>query len=165
MLKSGEIIFNKKEKKESKKIINDEKKLGGLIKTTQEVLFEASSVFPFDLFPDEIAIQRNKIDIINREFFASEELHTVLIENIVFVEADVTMILASVKLMEKQNTQNVMSVKYLSKKNAIKARNIIQGLILALEDGLDISDIPKEKLVLELERLGNTRESRLSNPK
>ena len=38
-------------------------------KVTKTVHFSAKSVFPFDLFPDEIRIDENKVDIIHSQFF------------------------------------------------------------------------------------------------
>ena len=55
--------------------------LGDLIKKSQSVLLKISSTFPFDLFPDSLVVDENKVSIIHRDFM-TEHVHSILIEDI-----------------------------------------------------------------------------------
>ena len=39
-----------------------------------ETLFTFSTAFPFDFFPDDVVLDRFKINVIKRDFFATERI-------------------------------------------------------------------------------------------
>lgn len=128
--------------------------LFGVTMNSHDVLFKASNVFPFNLFPDTICIDREKLTIINRFFFRVAKITSVPIRDILSVEADVGPFFGSIYMTSRYFFTNPTSINFLWKKDAIKMQRILQGYIIANEQSINCSDIPKEQLVVFLEDLG-----------
>jgi hypothetical protein len=93
-------------------------------------LMKIHSVFPFDLFPNTIALQKNKIDIIHRHFFFTKEVFTVFINDIrtIRIHSGPFFATLSFELKGMTEEQNPEPISFLRKKNAHK----IRGLALKL---------------------------------
>lgn len=133
----------------------DEKKLGGLLEQSNDLIFKTSTVFPFVFFPDDLLIDFTKVTAIKRRFFASEEASSILIENIADVIVDSAPFFASIIINDQFYVQNSIEVHYLKKKDAYRVRHIIMGLMIAYERGIDFSKIDRNTLASSLEELGN----------
>ncbi len=123
------------------------------------VLFKATAVFPFDFFPDNLSVDKNKVNIVYKEFFASEDIHSILIKNIKDIEIETSPFFATIKIVPDGYPASPIRITYLKKKEAIKARRIIQGLMTCYKEGIDLAKIKSNSLIQKIEDLGQTRES------
>lgn len=139
--------------------ISEQQKLENLIKKSQNVLFEASSIALFDLFPDKLVIDENKINILTREFIESERIYSIPISKVVDVEVETTPFSATLKITHGDFKEQPVIIKDLDPDKAIKARRIIQGLIIGQGEQIDFSKIKTKDLVKKLEELGKTTET------
>ncbi len=146
--------------KESDKVrIASEQKLESLVKQApSSVLFKISTIFPFKFFPTTLIIRANKIDIINMLFFASETIHTTMIDDITDVTVETSLFFATMKITDKGYHDQLITIEYLDKSAAMKARRIIQGLIAAKAEKIDPTKIDPNKLVEQAELLGKARD-------
>lgn len=186
MLTSGQIIFNhpseligkrgnSKPQKNSTKTPAQEKapsnqgnknqkpsnqeQLEGLIEKYRTVLYKLSSVFPFDLFPDEITVTENRVNIINREFFGSEQIYNILIKDIADVNIETNPFFATIKMYDARRRERPpLKVSFLKKEDALEARTIIQGLISGTAQGIDFSKFDPEELVKKIKELSKASE-------
>src|SRR4051812_47022192 len=74
---------------ETKRSLHKQKsqgKLDKLLNRTDEKLLRISTVFPFTIFPHQIVIDINKVNVIFRTFFFSQHIHSVVIDDIADVE-------------------------------------------------------------------------------
>src|SRR5690348_14171043 len=116
----------------------EKEKLQSLIDKPQKPLLVISTVFPFDFFPDTLVIETIKVHLISRHFFASEQIHSFLVKGIADVFVETGPIFATLNILlqmvtrENQQTQ----IKNLWKHDAVKARDIIQGLIIASRENI-----------------------------
>lgn len=124
----------------------------------QRVLFKTSSVFPFDLFPDEITVDMNQVNIVIRVFFWSERRHSILIKDISDVLVDTGPFFATIKLIDFGFKENSIDINWLKRGDAIKLRQIIQGLMAIVRQGIDLSQISTDYISREVEQLGKTTE-------
>lgn len=143
-------------KEEAKDKAQNDQKLEKLLDKSSNVLIKLSSIWPFDLFPKDIIVDTNKINIIYREFFFSERQRSILLKNVTDVFVDLDLWFASMKLIDRSYAENVLVIKYLPKADAIKARRIIQGLIVAVQNGIDLNTINSTELLSKIEELGKT---------
>ncbi len=91
------------------------------------------SVFPFDLFPDTISLQKDKIDITHRPFFFTKEVFTVFINDIRTIRITSGPFFATLSfelkgMMEKQNPE---PISFLRKKSAQKIRKMALNLCVS----------------------------------
>jgi hypothetical protein len=129
-------------------------KMDDLVDLSRRVLFKTTSVFPFEFFPDEIVIDPYKVNIVSREFFASERIHSIAIKEISDVLIDTGPFFAALKIIDKNFIENTIVVRYLKKQEALKARRIIQGIMIANKEELDIAKLEVDELAEKAEEIG-----------
>lgn len=120
------------------------------------VLFRTKTVFPFDFFPDDLVIDSEKVSVIIRDFFGSAQIHSVPIKHISDLSVDHSLFFATLHILPGRVFQNqVMSIRHLKKRDAIRARNIIQGLIIADRENVAVDSIIHSiEGIKELEEMG-----------
>ena len=142
---------------QAKSAIDSEmQKFTTVLNASEKILFKTSSVFPFDLFPDEITIDECKINIVFHEFFLSEDIHSITIDMIKDVKVEHGPFFASLKIVPDGYPGQPLEVRYLKKEDAIKARRIVQGLIVARKQGLDPAKLDFYDFINKIESLGAT---------
>ena len=129
-------------------------KLIGMAVQSHDILFKANTAFPFNLFPDTVTVDREKLTMANRIFFLTAKITSVPIRDILNVEADVGPFFGSVHLTSRYFFTNPRSVNFLHRHDALDLQRLVQGYILAHEQHLDCSKMNKEQLVTLLEDLG-----------
>ncbi len=129
-------------------------KLADVAINAQDVLLEAHTVFPFNLFPDTIKINREKIILIERTFFRVAKVKNIQLHDIQTIEADVGPFFGSLSITTKQNFNTVFKIHYLTRKDAMDAQRIIQGFVVAIQKELEYSSISTSELKALLESLG-----------
>lgn len=131
-------------------------RLEDLIDKTQPLLRIRTSI-PLDPFPNEIVIDANKVSIIYRYFFASENIHSVFIKDISDVLVETSLIFSTLKIVDVGFTENSIDINYLKTKDALKARRIIQGLVVAQKNGIDLSKCEQSEIADKVEELGSVK--------
>ncbi|MEK7092211.1 MAG: hypothetical protein AAB907_01145 [Patescibacteria group bacterium] len=135
---------------------SNNEKLDMLLKGSQRILLKASSVFPFDFFPDELTIDENKVNIIFHPFFFSKDVHSIMIEMIRDIEVETGPFLAVLKLVPDGYPGHALELRYLKRNDALKARRIIEGLMVARRHGIDPSKLDSPDFLKQIETLGKT---------
>lgn len=132
------------------------KKFENLVtKNSTKTLLQIKSAKPLDFFPAHITIDINKVNISKRDYFFSRHLHTIPVENIQDVFVEMTPFFATIKVIDKGYVENTIEVPFLKKEDAKKVRRVVQGLITAYKEGVDLASLPDEDLVAKLEILGD----------
>lgn len=129
-------------------------KLAEASRKSHEILFKANTVFPFTLFPDTMTLDREKLTIAKRSFFSSAKITSTPIRDILSVEANLGPFFASLRMSSRYFVRNPYTINYLWRKDAVNLQNLLQGYIIAHEEGLDCTKIDKNELVNLLRRLG-----------
>lgn len=129
-----------------------------LVKASNHTLFKISSVFPFDLFTDEIGIEITQINVIKRFFFSTAHLQTIPIKNVADVFVQTSLFFASLRIIDSSYIENSIQIDNLKKDEACTARIIIQGLVVANKEGIDLAKIPEDILMKDIENLGKTQD-------
>lgn len=144
-------------------------KMNAIIKNISQkddvILFKAKTVFPFDFFPDTIIIDTIKISIITKTFFASQQVVTVSIKDLVDVELETAFFLSNVVIsyLPKVDTPTGMikphehRVDLLKNTDAMRIKNILKGIQLAQREGIDVAKIKPEELTEFIEKVGTIK--------
>lgn len=126
-------------------------KLEELAKRGERELLRIKTVFPFILFPDELIIDENKITIVIRQFFKTKNVRSILHKDIANVNMQTSLFFATIAITDQYFSKNPVQVKYLKKNEATLARQMIQGLMVAHTQKVEVSqlniDEAKEKLI------------------
>jgi|SRR5688572_14072325 len=132
-----------------------QRKLTQAVEGTRQTLFEATTVFPFTLFPDTVVIDREKLTVTHRVFFQVAEVMSIRIEDILNVTADVGPFFGSLKISTRFfNTKKPYKVNYLWRGDAMRIKRIMQGYIIARQKDIDCSAFSSKELADMLDKLG-----------
>lgn len=147
---------HEKDKKDSNKSSenSEEKKLKEVIKESKNTLVESKTVFPFTLFPSSITVDRHKLTIVHRSFNA-EQVVSVPIENIKNIRADLGPLFGSLTITSDHFINNTQELNFLKKDDAKKIQKLVQGVIVAVGEEIDISKVKASRLKGYLENLGD----------
>jgi hypothetical protein len=143
-------------------IINSENPLTRLRKLagqSQKVYLTIKTMYPFDLYPDTLTIDSNKVNIITKELFGSANVHSILIEDITNLSVNTGLFSASLEIIDSGNLRYpiIYTVKRLRIHEAKLARRLIQGLISAKREGIDLSTCEGKDVLECLNILGHAQ--------
>lgn len=133
--------------------LGEETKIIKLAEKQDVILFKAKTVFPFTLFPDRIIIRPDRIDLIIGEFFHSRYTKTILLADIISVEIGTIPFLASITII----TTEPITISNFKQKDAIKIKEILDGLKAASRQDIDIAGI-KPRILPKIEKAGKLPE-------
>jgi hypothetical protein len=119
-----------------------------------DILYKATTVFPFTLFPDTITIDREKVSIANRFFFRVAQIHSIRVDDILSVEGNVGPFFGSIRVTSKYFVKSPRVINFLSRDDTTNVQRILQGYTIARQKEIDCSKIPTKELITMLEELG-----------
>jgi len=127
--------------------------LNQAIEGSQDVLAIVNTVSP--IFPDTITVDRAKLTITQRKFFATGDVMSIRIEDILNATATLGPFFGTVKIVSRVMSGEKPYVTNLMWRNdAVHLKRIIQGYIIALQRQIDCSKLPTNELVAKLDKLG-----------
>lgn len=120
------------------------------------ILFKTKTVFPFDFFPSDLIIDSEKVSIIMRVFFGSGQIHCIPIKNITDLSLEHSIFLATIHILPGRVFQNqVLTLGHLKREDALKARNLIQGLMIIDRENINLNNtIHNKEWIDEIEAIG-----------
>jgi hypothetical protein len=135
-----------------------ERELAKAVGSSNEVLAQAGTIFPFTLFPDKVVIDRTQITIAHRSFFAVGDVTSIRIEDVLNVDAIVGPFFGSLKIYTRFfNTPKPYRINWLWRHDALRIKRILQGYLVASKKGVDCSVLETGELATMLDELGKGR--------
>lgn len=131
-------------------------KLDTLVHNGTKHLFEIKTVWPFDFFPDRLVIDPLKISYVHREFFFEEETKCILIENMGHILVSSGPIFSTLTIVDIIFSPNTILMKPVFKQEAIKAQNILHGLLVSKREHIDTTKVSTLDGISALEQLGRS---------
>ncbi len=128
-------------------------KMSEISKSRTDVLFQARTVFPFDLFPKVLTISSTKIEAKLNSFFYTYSTVTIPLQDIANVELNSSLFFSTLNVINIRS-KDPLVMRFLWNRDAIKGKKLINGLLIAQESGVDVSVIEPKKLLPQLEGLG-----------
>jgi len=138
--------------------MNDTKeteKLVTMMEADQLPLVSVSTVFPFDLFPNKIVVDRSKITLVRNTFFFTHQVESFMIKDLMSVIVESSLFFATIKLVDRFFTDDPTEIRYLFKSDAEKIRTVVHGLMIAASGDVNVEKVPRGVLVDNLEKLGS----------
>jgi hypothetical protein len=128
-------------------------KLEQAIQGSNQVLASATTVLA--LFPDKMIVDRAKVTIIKRQFFRMAEVMSIRIEDILNATSTVGPFLGTVSIVSRVlNDEQTARIGKFWRADAKRLKRVIQGYVIALERGIDCSQLGTQELSEMLEKLG-----------
>lgn len=122
-------------------------------------LFKLSTFWPLKFFPVHIAIEKERVVIIFREFMKSGQIISLTCNILQEVAVESGPLFSTLKLTTNKPLEPILAVKYLKKKDAIKACRMIQGLIIACKNDIKLDSGNPKALANKIEELGKIQEA------
>lgn len=128
-------------------------KLQLLVGQSEDVIFCATTIFHFRFDRYELIIDRAKITVIKRLFLLADNITSIGLSDVLSVKLSAGQIFGSLILKARYADQPI-AINYLSHKKAFRAKQIIEGLIVATNKGIDLDRIPMDELTSEIIKIG-----------
>jgi hypothetical protein len=123
------------------------------IEGSNQVLASATTVLA--IFPDTMIVDRAKVTIIKRQFFRMAEVMSIRIEDVLNATSTVGPFLGTVSITSRVlNDEQTASIGKFWRSDAKRLKRVLQGYVIALERGIDCSQLETEELSVMLEKLG-----------
>lgn len=103
------------------------------------------AVFPFDLFPEEIIVDRFKIDVIKKDFFFTQNVITIPLSGTVTVNVYKSLFFSSVEIHDP-STGVKAKVTTLTAHDAEQFRKLILGLVVGIRQGINFMGMTNEEV-------------------
>jgi len=116
------------------------------------VLARFKSVFPFEIFPDELVVEEKRIIWIHRFGPGMCEVLTLLPTDINRVEASSGPLFGHLHISTLRHDVEIL-MERLTRKNTFKARDLIEGLVVVAKQNLEIEGKSAEEKIDFLTRL------------
>lgn len=118
------------------------------------VLAKFRGVWPFDFFPDEVIIDKQAVTIVRHWFFGVGQKITCHFDDLVNAEVNVGPFFGSLNIYSKYFTDGVEHVKWFSAGDARRIHAILQGLLIAKKEGVDLKSVPNDEILGKLYEIG-----------
>ncbi len=126
-------------------------------------LLRADSVFPFTIFTDTIIIDTTKISISKKQLFATEYITTIPFKDLSDVNLQTYLFLGTVTLKYMpqsaspgMNNPVIVKIPNLKRKDAVKAKNILKGALVAKAEEIDIAKLSPKEIEEVLHKFGQS---------
>lgn len=129
-----------------------------LAEKSRQIVIQVSAVFPFDVFPDTIIVDINKVEIIHRSFFMTESVLRLLYADIRTVIVSSGPLFSALMIETSLYPKNIDPIGYLHRADAIRTCRIIMGLVMCEREKIDVTRISTVHLAHYLEEIGRARE-------
>jgi hypothetical protein len=139
-------------------------KLAKLADKTENILFEASTVFPFTLFPDTVIIDRTKVTVVIRNFFYTKRYFSLLLEDVRVAHVSTIPFFGTLTIEMKglELRDYKKDIHFLRRGDAVRAQRIITGLITAREEeGVDLTVLSDAEVARLAEDIGMAQEEKI----
>ena len=141
------------EQREVGEVIKEVDKLNKIVTESNHIIYELSSVFPFQLFPDKVIIDENKITIARKELFF-KRVYSIMYDDILTVRVNRGILFAAIEFKVKRFGKNIRPITYLSPKDAAMAKKYIVALVEAKKAKIDMSKLSVDQIREKLEEIG-----------
>lgn len=139
--------------------MNNSNKLERLSDLSSSLLFSCRTVFPFTLFPDTITVDKIKVSVIQKIFFFSGSVQSILIKDIRFVQLSTSILFGTIKIEMIGYVENPPPINFLSKKDAVKLHNIITGLLVTKAENIDLDELSRKNVVKAVKKIGSLHQN------
>lgn len=119
-----------------------------------EILFRVKTVFPFQIFPSFLTIKAERVEFAHHHIFGKVS-QSASISDIKSVSFSSNLLLASILLLYNSPLPTTIEIHNVSIPAAQKAVNIIEGLVVSHKKNVEVSSIPKNVVVEQVDKIGD----------
>jgi hypothetical protein len=127
-------------------------------------LLRTQSVFPFTIFTDTLIIDTTKVTIAKKQLVATEYIITIPLKDISDVTVQTVLFLATLTISYMPQaassgggTPVEVRIPNLNRSDAINAKNILKGVLVADAEEINIADLSPEEVADVLQKFGKSK--------
>jgi hypothetical protein len=126
-----------------------------VVQQVQANLMEVSAIFPFQLFPDKIIVDRIKVTLITRDTIFHEKIFPIHIEDIKTVTVSTNLFFGTITFDITGYENNPGSIKALPKTGAKDITRLIMGINTLKRTGVKVEELSDEELKAKALEVGH----------
>lgn len=131
------------------------KQLDEVVSDSQDILISVRTAFPFDIFPDSVAVDRTQVTITHRTFFWMGGITSIRIQDILNVTVNVGPFFGLLRVSTRFfDPDRPYEVRMLWRSDALRLKSVINGLVVAYKESVDASRVGSVELLDKAAELG-----------
>lgn len=127
------------------------KKLSTLAQVDVAPLLRVRTVFPLRFFPCTITLDRTRITVKNQTFFFSQQVQNLLLTNVMAVAVEEAGPFATFVIQDILPVTEDIRVGPLWRSDAHALRKMVDALLIALKQNIDVSQVTNNDLMSQLQ--------------
>ncbi len=140
------VVEQLKQVKEAKKQLSE-------MAVGSKIIYKARSAFPFQLFPDEVVVETDKITVIHRSLWF-KTVSPIPLDNMMSVTITRGILFASMSFEITGFETNPGDISHLWPSDAALAKRYILGLIQARKQQIDLTHVTPDDIREHVEEIG-----------
>lgn len=116
------------------------------VSARNETLCEIQAVFPFQLFPDSIILDRFKVNVVKRDFIASERITTIPLSGSISVKVNKSPFFSTVEISDS-NTGASTKVTHLPNEGAMHFKELVEGIVVGINQGVSFMSMSRDEIL------------------
>lgn len=120
-----------------------------------EFLYKFKSLFPFELFPDEVILDKLKITIIQREAIIYKRVTTIPLTGTVNVQISRGILTSQISIIETSTLkQEEVIIKHVLNSDAARFHQIVEGIVIGMRQGINFIEMNKDETLTSAKKWG-----------
>lgn len=103
-----------------------------------EILYEATTLFPFDFFTDNIKLTNESL-VVTENYIIGSRTTTFLIKDILNVELNTSLLMSTLTIVRTMTPQPPYKIRNVPNAQAERLKNLIQGLLVLKNDQVELA--------------------------
>lgn len=124
------------------------------INEVNETLLRFSAIFPFELFPDEVILDRMKISVIKKDFILSKRIITIPLTGTLNVEVSKGPLTSQIVIADTASGLNSVRVKNILYTDALYLQRLVEGIVVGIKQGINFMGMSREELLASASKWG-----------
>lgn len=137
---------------------DDIQTVNDLVKKSNRRIISISSLFPWDIFPNTIAVEESRVTFKFNQFLSSQS-HSIDIKDISNVFIESSLFFATLEVVSRTYIQNDTKIGNLNKTEAKKVQRIIEGLRTFAANNVNTSHYEIDQLISKIEEFHTNQAS------
>lgn len=134
------------EKHEVFKYNRTQHKFNDIMSSSNDIIYSIKTIIPFKLFPDTLSVDRVQVTVSVGIFLGVRRYHSFLIEQIQNVKVVKGILFSSIAFEFSDQKTASLHVQYLQNMQALKFKSVVDCLLAAQAEELDVDDLSTEQI-------------------
>lgn len=110
-------------------------------------LYNFTSVFPLELFPDRVILDKLKITIIKRGFLLRRRIITLPLTDTVNVRINAGPLTSQLEIADSSVKEIPVRVQHVNNNDALQFQQLVEGIVIGIRQGVNLREMGTDEII------------------